>query len=157
MIIVCNATCLIGLSKIGQLNVLKEIYRKIYICVYTEVVVQGKGRPGSKEVEQSDWIKVKSVKDQLAVQFLQVELSKGEAETITLAKELKADFVILDERKAADIALMSNLRVMGTLGVLRKAKEEGKIDNLIDLVDKLRKAKFWISDKLYKEILKEYR
>jgi predicted nucleic acid-binding protein len=47
-------------------------------------------------------------------------LGRGEAETIVLASELKADIVLLDDSKARRTARKLDLKVMGTLGVLKR-------------------------------------
>ena len=43
MKVICDAAVLIGLAKIGKLDLLEKLYRKIYIplAVYDEVVVSG--------------------------------------------------------------------------------------------------------------------
>jgi hypothetical protein len=55
-------------------------------------------------------------------------LHKGEAEAISLARELGADWVLIDERKASREAEGRGLRVAGTLGIL----EEAGVLNLLD-------------------------
>jgi predicted nucleic acid-binding protein len=45
-------------------------------------------------------------------------LHKGEVEAISLAQELGADWVLIDERKASREAEGRGLRVAGTLGIL---------------------------------------
>ncbi len=52
MKVVTNSTPLIALSKINRLELLREVHRSIYIPeeVYTEVVVNGVGKPGAAEV-----------------------------------------------------------------------------------------------------------
>ena len=47
MIVVSDSTILIGLVKIGELDLLKEIFSKVYIPeeVFKEVVERGKGKP----------------------------------------------------------------------------------------------------------------
>lgn len=159
MIVVSDATCLIGLSKIGYLYLLKEMFEKVYIPeeVYKETVIQGKGRWGANEVKDADWIKVKPIKDRLAAGLLEANLSRGEAEVIILAKESNADLVILDEKKARNIAIMNNLNVGGTLGILREAKLEGRIDSVLSAVNRLRETRFWIDDRIYQQILEEER
>jgi len=70
VIVVSNSSCLIGLSRIKMLNLLKELFGKIFISqeVYKDVVLKGKGRPGAKEVEKAkgEWIEVRGVKGKLA-------------------------------------------------------------------------------------------
>lgn len=157
MIVVSNATCLIGLSKIGFLYLLKEMFGEVYIseAVYKETVVQGEGKLGADEIKNANWIKTKQIKNKLAAELLEVNISSGEAETIVLAKELSADLLILDEKEARYIAIINNLNVVGTLNVLKKARLEGKINSIISAIDRLREARFWIDERLYQQILKE--
>ena len=51
MKVICDAAVLIGLVKIGKLDLLKKLYRNIYIpwAVYEEVVIRGGKRPGVQE------------------------------------------------------------------------------------------------------------
>ena len=57
MRVVCDSTVLIGLAKVNKLHILHEIFSEIYIpeVVYTEVVVDGKGKPGSNEIASAHW------------------------------------------------------------------------------------------------------
>jgi len=54
-------------------------------------------------------------------------LDRGEAEVIALAEELRAQEVLLDERAARAIAITRGLPVIGTAGLLVRAKERGFI------------------------------
>jgi predicted nucleic acid-binding protein len=87
MIIVSNATPLIGLATINQFD-LFHLFGKVHIpqAVYREVVTFGREIGGAKrEVLASTWIEIMMVKDRLAVNVLLDELDLGEAETIVLA------------------------------------------------------------------------
>jgi predicted nucleic acid-binding protein len=102
MTVVSNTTPLIGLASIQKFELLKQLFGEIHIpqAVYSEAVVKGHEEGGAKnEVSEASWIKVVSVKDKLAVKVLLDELDDGEAETIILAEELAADWVLMDERK----------------------------------------------------------
>ena len=57
-----------------------------------------------------------------------VKLGPGETEAISLALELKADAVLIDERKGLMVARELGLFATGTLGVLEIAAEKGLID-----------------------------
>jgi len=90
VIVVADSTVLIGLAKLGKLTLLKEIFSKISIPeeVFTEVVEQGKDKPGSKLIKEPPWIEKKAVKDKTQVNFLMGSLDRGEAEVLALAREL---------------------------------------------------------------------
>ena len=102
MIVVSNTTPLMGLAATAQFDLLRHLFGKIIIpqAVYEETVLFGRERRGAKqEVINASWIEVVMVQDQLAVEVLLDELDQGEAETIVLARELKANWVLMDEKK----------------------------------------------------------
>jgi len=143
-IVIADSTCLIGLSKIGQLEVLHHLFEKILIpsAVYNEVVVLGAGRFGADEVANAKWIEIQEVENRLAVQAFRLTLGAGESEAIVLAQECEADFIILDDWKARQMALGLSLPVVGTVAVLTRASEKGVIKDLQSTLEDLRKAGF---------------
>jgi len=157
MIVVSDSTILIGLVKIEKLDLLKEIFFKVYIPeeVFKEVVERGKGKPGSKVIKEAAWIEVKPVKDKIQVNFLLGSLEKGEAEVLVLARELETDLILLDEEKARKSAVIAGFEIMGLLGLFVLAKNLGLIDEVRPLVDELMIKKFRISDKIIEKTLKK--
>ncbi len=102
MIVVSNTTPLIGLASIQRFDLLRRIFGELIMAqaVFDEAVVAGREIGGAKrEVLAADWIKTIRVKDRLAVEVLLDELDLGEAETIVLAREVAADWVLMDEKK----------------------------------------------------------
>lgn len=67
MKVISDSSPLIGLSSIGQLNILKSLWNNIIIpeAVYNEVVILGKDKKGSMEVKAAckEWIKVRNVQN----------------------------------------------------------------------------------------------
>jgi predicted nucleic acid-binding protein len=84
MKIVTNSTPLIALSRINELNILRDIFGEITapMAVYREVVLEGAGRPGVRGVANAHWIIKGQVQDPLAVSLLKTDLNDGEAEAI---------------------------------------------------------------------------
>ena len=157
MIVVSDSTILIGLAKIGKLDLLKKIFSRVFIPeeVFKEVVKRGKGKPGSKVIKEAAWIEVKPVKDKIQVAFLLGSLEKGEAEVLVLAQELKADLILLDEEKARKSAVIAGFEIMGLLGLFVLSKNLGLIHKVRPLVDELLIKKFRISDKIIEQTLKK--
>lgn len=157
MIVVANATPLIGLSKVGLLKLLKELYEEIYVAesVYKEVVIKGSEKSGAEDVKKAKWIKKESVKNMAIVRALEVELGPGEAQTITLSIQLLANLTILDELLAREVAKYMGLQVKGTLGILSEAKRKGLIKKIRPYMDELKRVDFWIDDELYNHVLRK--
>jgi uncharacterized protein len=129
-------------------------------AVRKEVVIRVAGKSAAELVasaKQKAWIRRQSVGDTFAVMVLQARVGLGEAEAITLAKEVKAGWVLLDDDLARAHASSVGLRVKGTAGILLAGY---KADFLVDLkedLDKLRSQGFWLGDQLYRAILPEGR
>ena len=157
--IISNASPLIALSNIGQLELLEELFQKIIIpkAVYQEVVQEGKSRPGAVEVKKAvnKWIEVKEVKNSDEVKTLRALLDYGEAEVIVLAQEIKADLLILDNREPRLFAKHLGFQLIGTIGVLILAYEKGFLKNPLERIFELREKGFYISDRLLREIVKQ--
>jgi predicted nucleic acid-binding protein len=156
MIVVSNTSPIINLACIGQLDLLRQIYGQITIpdAVFTEITVNGIGQPGAEDVPRLPWIVRHRVIQQPLIQVLRLELDAGEAETLAGALELKADLVLLDERRAREAAQRLGLRFIGLLGVLIEARRQQRLSQIRPLLDDLRqKAGFWITDALYQRVL----
>ncbi|MEK6680965.1 MAG: DUF3368 domain-containing protein [Nitrospirota bacterium] len=157
MKVVCDSTILIGLTKIGKINLLKKIYDEVYIpeAVFVEVSIKGRGKIGSKEIINAEWIHKKAVKDKRIVEMLSAELGRGEAEVLVLGKELNADWLIIDDERARTTAVSAGFQIIGLAGILLLAKQLRFIPSVKSLLDELRNKNFRLSDEIYKEILKK--
>ena len=153
MKVVTNSTPLIELSKIKQLNLLREVYGTILIPeeVYVEVVIDGTGKPGAAEVKAAQWISRQTVTDSDQVRVLQSQhsLHLGECATIILAQEINAEQVVLDDNAARQEAIARGLPVIGTVGILLIAKNRGVIRTVGPILDDLRAHGTRISQNLY--------
>lgn len=160
MKVIPDSSVLISLASIGKLDLIPELFStaKVIIpeAVHQEVVEEGKGRQGAEEVRVADWISSREVSEQRQIKLLKAHLDSGEAEVIALADKLNADLLLLDEKEAREVARELGLRVLGTVGILIKAKKESIIDSLQKELDHLKNdANFRISQALYQKALAE--
>lgn len=158
MIVVSNTTPLIGLASIQRFDLLRQIFGELIIAqaVYDEAVVAGREIGGAKrEVLAADWIKTVHVKDRLAVEVLLDELDLGEAETIVLARELAADWVLMDEKKGRRKLTQLGLQKIGTVGILLKAKQVGLIAELRPELGLWRERGFGVSQGVIDAVLRQ--
>ena len=158
MIVVANATPLIGLAMLGRVELLRQLFGSICIAqaVFEETVSEGREEGGAKrEVSSAPWIQTMGIKDRLAVEVLLDELDPGEAETIVLARELKADWVVMDEKKGRRKLTQLGLPKIGTLGILLKAKQQRLLPAIKPELEQLRQKGFSISDTVMSSFLAE--
>lgn len=157
MIVVCDASPLISLSAIGQFELLHRLYGDIYIpeAVRTEVLGAGPERPGFRELREADWVHARSVENDFLVRALEGELDRGEAQAIALAVEIKADLLLVDERRGRGVAQRFGIKVIGVLGVLVEAKAKGLIPVVRSALDDLlTRAGFRMAPALFEAVLR---
>jgi hypothetical protein len=158
LIVISDTSVINNLAAIHQLNLLQKLYSSIVIpqAVYDELTLPNFWVAGANEVQSYDWIQVRSVSNDSLLKSLEQELDIGESEAIALAIELKAELILIDERRARKIAEELNLRYTGILGTLIEAKDQGIILAVKPLLDSLiNEAGFWIASSLYERVLQE--
>lgn len=151
MIIASDTTPLSELAKIGQLNLLKDIFGTVIIPqeVYQELITGN--HPAVLAVNLALWLEIHQVKNTHLITQLQIEtdLDRGECSAIILAEELKADQLLIDEKAGLKVALKRGLPIIGLVGTLILAKEKGLIENVQNILDQLIIKGTRISPKLY--------
>jgi predicted nucleic acid-binding protein len=77
----------------------------------------------------------------------------GESQSVILYKELQANFLLIDDKKARTIAENIGINCIGTIGLLSIAKEKGLIDFLKPIFETFLKNKRYYSTDLLNPIL----
>ncbi|RUA32186.1 MAG: DUF3368 domain-containing protein [Bacteroidetes bacterium] len=145
-VIISDTSCLILLSKIDKLDLLKKFSDSIY------VTPDIKSEFGN---ELPDWIKVKAPKNKAYQELLELDLDAGESSAISLTFELENSILILDDLKGRYLAEKLKLRFSGTFGLILKAKQLGIIDKVKPILDEIKQTNFRFSEKLFELVLKE--
>jgi len=147
--IIGDSSALVALAVVNQLELLEKLYDNLYIpeAVFNEVTQIGK--PQSDKLRQFLQSRVKRVD----LTLTQLGLGLGELEAITLYKNLDADVLLIDDNRAKKYASLNGVKVIGSLGVLIKAKEEGHIEKVKPFLDEIQKSEVYISMKLIEKVL----
>jgi predicted nucleic acid-binding protein len=142
-IIVSDSTCLIGLERINQLELLPSLY---YPIVIPPAVQEEFGR-------SFPWLVLDKPTNKGLVTSLKLLVDKGESEAIALAYERRY-LLIVDDRQARKLAQQMGIQMIGTVGILVKAKRQGLIATLSPVLDDLEAHGFYLSQALKTEALK---
>ena len=156
MIVVCDSSALINLSKIHQLRLLESMFGGVLISpgIHDEVVKKGGGRAGAKEVGDADFIQVQSLRNPDDVQLYTGQLSQEDAELIVVAKEQKADLIITRDRGLRRRARREGIEVVNLVSLFESAKKRGYIESVKTLLDELRDKGVLIREGVYREALR---
>jgi predicted nucleic acid-binding protein len=154
--VVSDSTPLIALARINRFHLLQELFGKLIIpsAVYSEVVTASKGRVGSEELKNSDWIQCCEVINRDLVTFLKISLDEGEAEAIALAQEISADLLLMDDGDGRHISESVGIKITGTVGLLLRYYQ-GKPQEGKKALDELLAQGFRLNKAVYAKILEQ--
>ncbi len=149
MIVVSDTTAITTLLKAGMEDLLPRLFVNVIIpqAVRDELLAFHSQLPNSvllRAVERADRRLPETD-----------SLGRGEAEAITLAKEINADLLLTDDLKARNIANSLNLKSSGLLGLLIRAKQRGHISSAREAMGRLEaRGGLYLSDAVKAEALK---
>jgi uncharacterized protein len=155
VIVVSDASPLIGLVAVGQLDLIHRLYGEVVIpiAVHEELTTSSEA-PGAAEIASASWIRVQAVQNRSLADALALQLDVGEAEAIALAVEVGAELLLMDERRGRSAAVRLGRRVVGVLGVLVEAKRNGQLPAVRPVLEALTvQAGFRVSGQLRREVL----
>lgn len=146
-IIISDTSCLIALSNIDKLHLLKDLYQEVAV---TKEVQKEFGKPLPK------WVTVQKVKNNELKAELENLLDKSEASSIALAIENQDSILIIDEMKGRKVAKSYQIELIGTIGVIMTAHKIEIITDGISVLYELIHAGFRVSDCLINIIEEKY-
>lgn len=156
MIVVADTSVLINLGKIGRLELLRILFQNVVVpeAVVHEFIRLTAERPNFTGLTLPAWIDQRRLLASPSDIPGMDGLDAGEAEAITLALEIRADAVLLDERLGASVARSRGLEVVGILGVLLRAKQSGHLNVIAPELERLKiEAGFWLSAAVHARVL----
>jgi len=151
MIIVSDAGPLHYLVLIGQIALLPRLYGQVVVPVAVVNELQHLHTPALVRTwigTPPTWLDIRNTK----VDSTGTPLGVGELAAITLAEQLHADLVLMDDLDGRIEAERRHLKVIGTLGVLRDASFQQLID-LPEVLEQLRQTNFFISPAVLRSLL----
>lgn len=155
-VVVADASPLIVLARIGQIELLARTCGQVIVphAVRAECLVDPR-RPGARAIGQAfdaGWLLAQPAHPQYEPVDV-AGLNAGEAAAIGLAEALQCP-VLIDERLGRAAAARRNLAVIGTLGVLLRAKQQGLAPAVGPLVQAIKNQGYFLSPAVEREIVR---
>ena len=150
MIVVSDTSPFNYLLLLEAVEVLPQLYDAVII---PEAVQQEMLHPNTPDIVRAwaaqlpPWIIIRQPQSLLSLQ-----LDMGERAAISLAVEISANLILIDERRGRDAAKANNLVTIGTLGILAQAARAGLVD-LADALARLQQAGSYVSRELVETLL----
>lgn len=138
VVVVSDSSPIRALHHLGLLSLCRDLYRSIIV---PEAVRQELRRPTTTcpalEITEYTGFEVRVPGSDPVALGVPSDLDAGETQAITLAIELHADLLRMDERKATEAARHLGLATVGVFGVLLEAKRQGLVERVLPCVDRL--------------------
>jgi uncharacterized protein len=138
IVVVTDSSPLRALHHLGLLSLCQDLYGSVIV---PEEVRNELRRPTATcppiEISNHPGFEVRTPRSNPVDLGVPVDLDPGETQAITLAIELEADLLLMDERKGTEAARRLGLATIGVLGILLEAKRRALIDRVLPCVDRL--------------------
>jgi len=131
MIVISDTSSVSALLRIGQSDLLQRLYGEVLIpeAVRDELLAFFPSLP--------EFLHCRQILNTGEVGRLCEELDLGEAEAIVLARESHADILLMDELTGRRVAAREGVPIIGLMGVLIEAKNDGLVASIRPLIEKL--------------------
>ena len=153
MIVISDTSPINYLVLIDEIELLPKLFGEV--IVPPEVAKELKHPAAPQKVKQwiaspPQWLEIRPAS------FIDptIQLDAGETAAISLALEINADQLLLDDKKAVRVAIARGLGVAGTLNILELAAIKGWIDLPI-VIAKLQQTNFRALAELIQKLLDE--
>ena len=135
---------------VGEADLLPRLFHEVIIPEAVRGELLRSHPPG--------WLRVEGVKDTAQASRYAEIVDIGEAEAIELARELRAERLLIDERKGRRLAVAEGVAVIGLLGVVLLAKRRQLISSARVLLQRLEnEAGMYLSEEIKSAALKTVR
>ena len=155
-LVVADTSPLRYLIQIGRIDLLPRLFEKIFLPSLVADELRHPSAPPAVQDwmrEPPGWLEVIPVVD--VDDPALAALDPGERSAIALGLSLRADLILIDERKGAAVAVNRGFEVTGTLGVLDLAAGRGLVD-LVDAFGRLKRTNFRYRQGLFDALLRRH-
>lgn len=153
--IIADSSPLIILLKSDLEHILPGLFDEIIVpeAVWQEVLSGKENDTAQRKLPLLSWI-TRTPAASLNESVKNYNLGKGETEALSLALEISASGVILDDFAARKCARNLHIPFVGTGGLLISAKQRKLIPSVSESLEKVQREGLWLSDIIVK-MLKE--
>lgn len=149
---ITNSSPVIVLAKIERLDLLIEEGRSLLLPrAVADEIIQAPAQDLARRALEAGWGAVPAavIRDPDIIEW---GLGAGETEVLSLAKQKKGTAVV-DDRAARTACKALDIRVVGTLGVVLRARMRGRIKSAVEILKALQGAGLYLDENLIQTTL----
>ncbi len=151
--VIADTSSLISLGETNNIKLIKDVFGDLRIAhaVWNEL------KSYNNPYFDKNWISYleEFVLNIHALNYLKLIMDYGESESVILYNELGADYLLIDDQKAREIAESLNVNCIGSIGLLVTAKKKGLLQDLKPTFKRWIDLERYFSTQLLNKILSE--
>ena len=150
-LVIADSGPIFSLALIERLDILDKLFDEVCIsqAVWEEITFDAT-KSDDQNISSFFKNRIQPIKGFNELIFI---MDSGESESVMLYKELNADFLLIDDKKARAIAENLGVNCIGIIGLLAVARNKGFIKELKPLFDTFLQNKRYYSVELLNAIL----
>ena len=151
---IVNASPLVFLAREGLLEMLSQGGFDVVVpeAVLREIRAHGASDPTVVAIGRASWLATAPARS-IPPEVAAWDLGPGESAVLALAMAEPGATVVIDDRDARRCARSLMVPLIGTLGLVLRARKEGLIPEARAVVERLRESGMYLSDQVVKESL----
>ena len=152
--VIVNTSPLQYLHQIGQLDLFQKLFGRIIVpeAVVAELSAGRRFGVSLPEPKALKWVDLRSPASPVGG-LLSWDLGAGESAVLSLALEHPGSWVVLDDKLARQAAVHLNLPLLGTAGILLRAKHAGHLQTVGPELNQLAALGFRLTPETVRNIL----
>lgn len=152
MLVVADSSALVALAACEGLAWLDARFEQVRVprAVFQECTIAGKSQATELHTYLSD--KIIEINPAMAL-ITPSGLGLGETEAMTLYRQLQADALLIDDRRARKVAHLNQLKTIGSLSIVLWAKQQDYIKTIRPALTAIQQAGIFLSESVIQEAL----
>jgi predicted nucleic acid-binding protein len=150
---VANASPIIVLAKIARADLLTNLSRELLIPqAVVDEIVAGPSDDPARQLIENGW-GTRSIPQTVPSNLLEWGLGPGETSVLAVAQERTGAIAVLDDAVARTCAKAIGVPVIGSLGIIVRAKNQGLLTSASDATRALRNVGLYLDDDVLRRVL----
>lgn len=157
MLVVSDTSVLLNLCRVSAEGLLPGLFGEVWVppAVAAEFSRLAGDRPRFQGLVLPGWVRISPAVEVSPEVRACPDLDSGETEALSLALEMHADAVLMDEAAGRRAATLLKVPFVGVAGILIRARAQGLIPVVRPLLERLRdEAGFWLHPRFEAEVLR---
>jgi len=157
VLVVSDTSVLLNLCRVSAEGLLRELFHEVWVppAVAAEFSRLAGSRPRFQGLVLPGWVRISPAVQLMPEVRACADLDPGETEALSLALELHADAVLVDEAAGRRAATLLKVAFVGVAGILIRARAGRLIPAVRPVLERLKvEAGFWLHPRFEAEVLR---